>query len=121
MYDHSNEDSGELIEYLRRNPSINIQPSTSRSSQYIMEKFLKGKTLYIEEGSDGHTLHIYRFVIANIIRCENGVIAKSEENGQMFISQPYFDDLKKQGWHIQHHYCGNGGEHVSMTFASLEF
>ena len=68
-----------------------------------MEKFLKGKTLHIEDSKDGRTL---RFVIANITRCENGVLAKSEDNGQMFIGQQCFEDLEKQGWHRQHHYCG---------------
>ena len=83
--------------------NINIQPSTSRLSQRIMEKFLKGKTLYIEDSKDGRTL---RFVIANITRCENGVLATSEENEQIFIGHQCFEDLKKQGWHRQHHYCG---------------
>lgn len=77
-----------------------------------MEKFLKGKTLYIEDSKDGHTL---RFVIANITRCENGVLATSEENEQMFIGHQCFEDLEKQGWHRQHLYRGNHGEYVSMT------
>ena len=77
-----------------------------------MEKFLKGKTLHIEDSKNERTL---RFVIANITRCENGVLAKSEDNGQMFIGQQCFEDLKKQGWHRQYHYWGNRGEYISMT------
>lgn len=77
-----------------------------------MEKLLKGKTLYIEDSKDGRTL---RFVIANITRCENGVLATSEENEQIFVDHQCFEDLKKQGWHRQHHYWGNRGEYVSMT------
>ena len=59
-----------------------------------MEKLLKGKTLYIEDSKDGRTL---RFVIANITRCENGVLATSEENEQIFVGHQCFEDLKKQG------------------------
>ena len=76
-----------------------------------MEKFLKGKTLHIEDSKDERTL---RFVIANITRCENGVLATSEENEQIFIGHQCFEDLKKQGWHRQHYYWGNRGEYVSM-------
>lgn len=59
-----------------------------------MEKLLKGKTLYIEDSKDERTL---RFVIANITRCENGVLATSEENEQIFVGHQCFEDLKKQG------------------------
>ena len=77
-----------------------------------MEKFLKGKTLHIEDSKDERTL---RFVIANITRCENGVLATSEENEQIFIGHQCFEDLREQGWHRQYHYWGNRGEYVSMT------
>lgn len=77
-----------------------------------MEKFLKGKTLHIEDSKDERTL---RFVIANITRCENGVLATSEENEQIFIGHQCFEDLKEQGWHRQNLYRGNHGEYVSMT------
>lgn len=77
-----------------------------------MEKFLKGKTLYIEDSKEGRTL---RFVIANITRCENGVLATSEESEQIFVGHQCFEGLKKQGWHRQHLYRGNRGECVSMT------
>ena len=79
-----------------------------------MENFLKGKTLYIEDSKDGRTL---RFVIANITHCENGFLAKSEEDRRIFISFKCFDDLKKQGWHRQHHYCGICS---SMTEISID-
>ena len=59
-----------------------------------MEKFLKGKTLYIEDSKDGRTL---RFVIANITRCENGVLVTSEENEQIFVGHQCFEDLKNKG------------------------
>ena len=59
-----------------------------------MEKFLKGKTLYIEDSKDGRTL---RFVIANITRCENGVLATSEENEAMRKELAEYRPLGKPG------------------------
>lgn len=89
------------------------QSSTSRSSQRMMEKFLKGKTLYIENSEDRRTV---RFVISNVTRRENGVLVESE-NGRIFICHQCLKDLKKQGWHRQHLCYGRS---LSMIEISID-
>ena len=86
---------------------------SSRSSQRMMEKFLKGKTLYIENSEDRRTA---RFVISNVTRRENGVLVESE-NGRIFICHQCLKDLKKQGWHRQHHCYGRS---LSMIEISID-